>query len=72
MSHFYKPLDKCVHGITVGGIGNDKNCVHCNEGYCEHYKKVEGALSEALEGCEQCGRSARNARTRPESTTSHQ
>jgi hypothetical protein len=63
MSHYYKPLDKCVHGITVGGIGNDKNCVHCNEGYCEHLKKVEGALTEAVEGCALCGRSARKART---------
>src|SRR6267142_3682956 len=50
MTNFYKPLDKCVHGITVGGIGNAKNCGHCNEGYCEHGKKVEGLLFEAEEG----------------------
>jgi hypothetical protein len=62
MSHYYKPLDKCVHGITVGGVGNDKNCVHCNEGYCQHGKKVEGALSEALEGCKECGRIPRKGR----------
>lgn len=64
MSPFYQPLAKCVHGITVGGVGNDKNCVHCNEGYCEHLKKVEGPLSEALEGCKDCGRAARKARGR--------
>ena len=62
MSNFYKPLDKCVHGITVGGIGNSKNCIQCNEGYCQHGKKVEGLLPEALEGCKACGRAPRRAR----------
>jgi hypothetical protein len=46
MSIRYDPLGKFVHGITVAGIGNSKNCVHCNEGYCEHGMKVEGPLLE--------------------------
>jgi len=62
MPNTYQSQGKCVHGITVIGIGNAKNCVHCNEGYCEHGKKVEGLLSEALEGCKACGRASRKAR----------
>ncbi len=62
MANAYESQGKCIHGIIVLGIGNDKNCVHCNEGYCVHGKKVEGLLNEALEGCKECGRAARKGR----------
>lgn len=62
MANPYSSQGQCVHGITVLGLGNEKNCVHCNEGYCGHYKKVEGLLTEALEGCAECGRAPRKAR----------
>lgn len=49
----------CVHGRYVGGIGADHICGSCEDGLCQHGRKVYASAWEDAEGCAKCGKAAR-------------
>jgi hypothetical protein len=49
-------MSYCKHGTYVGDpCGADFICGACEDGLCQHYKKVSGFSWEDTEGCVRCG-----------------
>jgi hypothetical protein len=50
MPNSYQSQGRCVHGIIVIGLGNAKNCVHCNKGIASMARKWKGYCRRRWKG----------------------